>query len=117
MAGETCPFPKSRDPKSVGGSMISSMTTEKDDAGAIWPRCFNKYFSYSFFDPTDIALQLAPDCVARGHRLATIQSHLYTTSLSIQMIPHSAKLCTYARSTWQSNQAWVSSLSQNEQIP
>ena len=72
MASETCPFPKFDDLEFVGDSTISPMTTEKDGAGAIWPRRFSKYLSHSFFDPTDIALQLAPNWVARGHKLAAI---------------------------------------------
>ena len=61
MAGRTCPFPESDDPESVGVSTISSMTTEEEGAEATWPRHFSRYSSQSFLDPTDIALQLAPD--------------------------------------------------------
>ena len=74
---------------------------------------FSKYLSHSFLDPTDIALQL----VAKGHKLAAIQSSLHTISLSTQMILRLAKLCTCAQNTLQSNKAWLSLLSQNEQIP
>ena len=105
MVGGVCPFPKSNDPESTGDSTISSMTTEEEGAVVTWPRRFSKYLSHSFFDPTDIALQLALDWVARGHKLAAIQSSLHTIFLSIQMIPCSAKLCTCARSTLQSNKA------------
>ena len=61
MAGGTCPFPESDDPRSVGVSTISSMTTKEEGAKVTWPRCFSKYLSQSFLDPTNIALQLVPD--------------------------------------------------------
>ena len=56
MSSKTCPFLEFDDPESASISTISSMTTEEDGAGAIWPRCFSKYSSYSFFDLTDITL-------------------------------------------------------------
>ena len=40
MAGRVCPFLKSDDPRSVGDSMISSMTTEDGGAEVTLPRCF-----------------------------------------------------------------------------
>ena len=117
MAGETCPFPKSDDPRSVDVSTISSMTAEEESAKVTWPRRFSKYSSQSFLDPTDIALQLVFNQVIGGHKLAAIQSLLRTISLSIEMILCSVKLQTCAQSTLQSNKACLSSLSQNEQIP
>ena len=117
MASGTCLFPKSDDLGLTGVSTISSMTTEEGGVGVIWPRGFSKYSSQSFLDPTDIALQLTSNWTVGGHKLATIQSPLRTISLSIQMIPRSTKLCACAWSTLQLNRAWLSSLSQNEQIP
>ena len=67
------PFPESDDLESAGNSTISLMTTKEEGAAVTWPRHFSKYSSYSFFDLTDIALQLAPDLIARGYKLATIQ--------------------------------------------
>ena len=72
MVGGVCLFPESNNPESVGVSTISSMTTEDEGVAVTWPRCFSKCSSHSFFYPTDIALQLVPDWVARGHKLATI---------------------------------------------
>ena len=105
MVGETSPFSESDDPESVGNSTFSSMTTEEEGAEATWPRHFSKYSSQSFIDPTNIALQLAIDWTIRGHNLATMLSPLLAISLSTQMIPRLAKLCTCARSTLQSNKA------------
>ena len=92
MAGRTCPFPKSDDPRSTDVSTISSMTAEEESAKVTWPRCFSKYSSQSFLDPTDIALQLVFNWVIGGHKLAAIQSLLRTISLSIEMMPCSVKL-------------------------
>ena len=92
MAGRACPFSKSDNPDSTCDSLISSMTTEEGSAEVTLPRHFYRYSSQSFLDPTDIALQLTPDWVARGHRLAAMQSSLHTISLSIQIIPQSARL-------------------------
>ena len=92
MAGGTCPFPKSDDPRSADVSTISSMTAEEESAKVTWPRRFSKYSSQSFLDPTDIALQLVFNWVIGGHKLAAIQSLLRTISLSIEMIPCSVKL-------------------------
>lgn len=72
MAGGACPFPKSDDPESVGDSMISSMTTEEGGTKVTLPRHFCRYSSQSFLDPTDIALQLVPNWVAKEHRLAAM---------------------------------------------
>ena len=83
MAGGVCLFFESDDLRSVGDSIISSMTTEEGGDGVIWPRRFSKYLSHSFFDPIDIALQLALDWTVGGHKLAAIQSPLRTISLSI----------------------------------
>jgi len=56
MASGAYPFPESDDPKSVGDSIISSMTTEKGGTEVTLPRYFCKYSSQSFPDPIDIAL-------------------------------------------------------------
>ena len=80
-------FPESDDPRFVGVSTISSITTEEEGPRATWPRCFYKYSSQSFLNPIDIALQLAPNWVVGGHKLAAIHSPLRIISLSIQMIP------------------------------
>ena len=117
MAGGACLFLKSNDPGSIGDSMISSMTTEEGGVEVTWPRCFYRYLSQSFLDPTDIALQLASNWLVGGHKLAAIQSHFCTISLSIQMILCLIRLYTCSRSILQSNRAWLFSLSQNEQIP
>ena len=70
-------------PESTGISMISLMTIEEEGAEVTWPRRFSKYSSQSFLNPTDIALQLVPDWVIGGNKLAAIQSPLRTISLSI----------------------------------
>ena len=72
MVGGACLFPESDDLGSASDSMISSMTTEKGGAEVTLLRHFCRYSSQSFLDPTDIALQLATDWVARAHRLATM---------------------------------------------
>ena len=41
MVGRTCPFPESNDLGPVGVSMISSMTTKEEGAGATQPRRFS----------------------------------------------------------------------------
>ena len=83
MAGGACPFPKFDDLWSIGDSTISSMTTEEKGAEVTLPSHFCRYSSQSFLNPIDIALQLASDLVARGHRLAAIQSPFRNISLSI----------------------------------
>ena len=117
MAGRACPFPESDGLRSIGDYMIFSMTTKEGGAEVTIPRRFCRYSSQSFLDPTDIALQLALDWVARGHRLVAMQSSLHTISLSIWIIPQSSGLWTYARSTLQSNRACLSLLSKNKQLP
>ena len=117
MVGGVCPFPESDDFRSAGDSTISSMTTEDRGIEVTLPRHFYRYSSQSFLNPTDKTLQLVPDWVSRGHRLAAMQSSFCTISLSIQIIPQLARLWTCAQSTLQSNRAYLSPLSQNEQIP
>ena len=98
MEDRTSPFPESDDPKFARDSTISSMTTEEGGTEVALLGHFYRYSSQSLLDPTDIALQLAPDWVVRGYRLTAIQSPLRTTPLSIQMILRSTKLCACARS-------------------
>ena len=92
MAGGACPFPESDNFESTGDSMIFLITTKEGGAKVILPRHFCRYSSQSFLVPTDIVLQLVPNWVARGHRLAAMQSSLCTISLSIQIIPWLARL-------------------------
>ena len=87
-----CPFFEAGTPKSIGDSMISLIMTKVGGAGVVLHRHSRKYSSQSCLYPIDIALWLVPICVLGGHRLATMQSLLHTTSLSIQMIPRSARL-------------------------
>ena len=117
VVGGTCLFHKSDYLGSTSVHTISLMTTKEEGVEATWPRRFSKYSFQSFLDPTDIALQLVPDSVIGGQKLVAIQSPFCTISLSIQVISHSTRLCTYSQSTLQSNRAWLSLLSQNEQIP
>ena len=91
MVGGVFLFLESDNSGSAGDSMIFSMTTDKGGAEVTLPRRFYRYSSQSFLDPTDIALQLAPDWVARGQRLAAMQSPFLMISLSIQIIPQSAR--------------------------
>ena len=86
MAAGLFPFPGFNDPGSAGDSIISSITIEDRDAEVALPRRFSKYSSQSFLDPTEITLQLVSNWVARGHRLATMQSPFRIISLSTQMI-------------------------------
>ena len=83
MTGGACLFPESDNPESASDSMISSMTTEEGGAKVTLPRHFYRYLSQSFLDLTDIALQLALDWVAKGHRLAAMKSSLCTISFLI----------------------------------
>ena len=61
MAGRAFHFLKSDDLESAGDSTIFSMTTKEGGAEVTLPRCFSRYSSQSFLDPTDITLQLIPD--------------------------------------------------------
>ena len=92
MVGRACPFPKSDDLRSTSDSTISLMTTKKGGAKVTLPRRFYRHLSQSFLNPIDIALQPTADWVAKGHRLATMQSLLRIISLPIQTIPRSARL-------------------------
>ena len=87
VAGGACPFLEFDDPEFADDSMISSMTTDEGGTEVTLPRRFYRHSSQSFLDPTDIALQLVLNWVARGHRLIAMQSSLCTISLSIQIIP------------------------------
>ena len=51
MAGEACPFPESDNPKSVGDSMVSLMTTKEGGTEVTLPRRFCRYSSQSLLDP------------------------------------------------------------------
>ena len=106
MASGACPFSKFDNLKSAGYSMISSITSEEGGAKETLPRHFCKYSSQSPW----------PYWVAKGYRMAAIQSSLCTISLLIQIITQSARLWTCAQSTLQSNRSCLSSLSQNKQI-
>ena len=92
MASMACPFFEAGAPESIGDFVISSITTEVEGAGGTLHKCSHKYSSQSFLDSIVIVLWLVPAWVFRGHRLATMQSLLRTTSLLIQIIPWLAKL-------------------------
>ena len=92
MAGGAYLFLESDDLRFANDSTISLRTTKEGGVEVTLPRHFCRYSSQSFLNPTDIALQLAPNWVAKGHRLAAMQSPLRTFSLSIQIIPQLARL-------------------------
>ena len=92
IADRICPFFEAGTPKSIGDFMISLIMTKVGGAGVVLHRRSRKYSSQSCLYPIDIALWLVPICVLEGHWLATMQSLLHTTSLSIQIIPRSARL-------------------------
>ena len=90
--GMACPFFGAGTSESIGDFVISSITTEVEGAGGTLHKCSHKYLSQSFLDSIVIVLWLVPAWVFSGHRLATMQSLLRTTSLLIQIIPWLAKL-------------------------
>ena len=87
MVGRICSFFEASTPKSTGGSIISSMTTEVRRVGGILHRRSHKYLSQSFLDPIIIALWLVPAWVLCRHGPAAMKLLLHTASLLIQMIP------------------------------
>ena len=91
-AGVVCPFFGAKALKSMSDSVISSIKTEVRGVGGILHKHSRKYASHSFLDPIVIVLWLVPAWVLGRHRLATMQSFLRTTSLSIQMISQLARL-------------------------
>ena len=97
MVGRFCSFFGDGTPESTGDLVISSITTEVRGASVLIPegtlqRCSCNYLSQSFLNPIVIALWLVLTWVFGGHSLATMQSSLRTTSLSIQVMPRLAKL-------------------------
>ena len=92
MVGRFCSFFGDGTPESTGDLVISSITTEVRGASVLIPegtlqRCSCNYLSQSFLNPIVIALWLVLTWVFGGHSLATMQSSLRTTSLSIQVMP------------------------------
>lgn len=92
MAGVACPLFGAGTLESTGDSMISLTITEVRGAGGIPDKNSCKYSSQSFLDPTNIALWLVLAWLLGEHRLAAMQLFLRVISLSIQMIPQSARL-------------------------
>ena len=92
IVGMACPFFGASAPESISDSVISSIMTKVRGARGILYKRSCKYSSQSFLDPINIELWLVLAWVLGGHRLAALQSFLYMTSLSIQIILRSAKL-------------------------
>ena len=92
IADVICPFFEVDALKSIGDSMISLIMTEVRGAEVVLHRHSHKHLSQSCLYPIDIVLWLVLVCVLGRHRLASMQSFLRTTSVSIQIMPWSTKL-------------------------